>query len=643
MLEQLQLLLKQQPVDQAALLSHSLRLLQSGQPADAMRGFERLTAVNPLHAVAFNCLGIAHFDRGDPGRAIECYDKAISIKPHFAEAFSNRAGALARLGRDDEAAAACERALTINPRLAEAHNNLGNVWLKRAQFQRALSSFQRAVEIAPKFENAISNIILTQIRLEQLTDAKATAAQALKTHPKNVQFLLYAAEIEIALRAPHEAIALLQRARRGGPGTAQVHHMLGLAFFEAGVPDKAIAQSQEALKLEPKLAGALITIAAALLQQGKFDEALPYFDRAFELPGEFSSSYQDVAKTKKFRSNDDPHLRLFERKAADDLKSEGPVNPRRRVNLQFALGKAYDDLGRYDEAFACFSHANEIERDAGLYDEQAVMRRFAELKKLFTPNFLRGRGHADRASPPRPIFIVGMPRSGTTLVEQILSGRDGVYIGGELAVFDEQCQALSELLGAKYPDFLSGVTSAQIEGLGEEYMQAVRALSPSSRMITDKMPTNFNFAGLIHLALPGARIIHTIRDARDTCLSCFMTPWKHMEKFNTDLARMGRYYRAYFDLMSHWRTLLPPTAFLDVRYEDLISDPQVQTRRITDFCGVEWDPGVVEIQNRDGAVRTASLFQVRQSIYKTSVARWRNYEKWLGPLLDELGDLAGQP
>lgn len=643
MVEELQRLLKQQPVDQTALLSCSLQLLQSGKPAEAMAGFERLTLVNPMHAVAFNCIGIAHFNLGAPARAIDCYDKAISIKPYFAEAFSNRGSALAQLGRDDAAVADCERALTINPRLVEAHNNLGSVWLKRGQLRRALSSFQSAIDIAPNFEDATNNLILAQIKLGLLNEAKATAADAVKANPKNLRAILYAGEIEIARGAPVEAIALLKRALRSAPGVAQVHNLLALAFFESSEPDKAIVQSQEALKLDPKMPGPLITIAAALLQQGKFEEALPYYDRAFEMPGEFSAAYLDLAKTKKFRSNDDRHLCLIERAAADDLKSEGPFDQRRRVNLQFALGKAYDDLGRYEEAFACFARANEIEKAAAAYDEPEVMRRFADLKKLFTPNFLREHGHSGKSSQARPIFVVGMPRSGTTLVEQILSGCDGVYSGGELTIFPKLCQTLSEQLGAKYPDFLSRATAAQIEGLGADYLQAVRALAPSSRTTTDKLPTNFNLAGLIHLALPNARIIHTIRDARDTCLSCFMTPWKHMEKFNTDLGRLGRYYRAHIDLMSHWRSVLPATSFLEVRYEDLISDPQAQTRRMTDFCGLEWDPGVVEIQKRDGAVRTASLFQVRQSIYKTSVARWRNYEKWLGPLLAELCDIAEAP
>jgi hypothetical protein len=237
-----------------------------------------------------------------------------------------------------------------------------------------------------------------------------------------------------------------------------------------------------------------------------------------------------------------------------------------------------------------------------------------------------------------------MPRSGTTLVEQILASHSLVTGAGELKDLSHTASSVKAKDGTlvPFPEFMPMLSPVELRRVGELYAAKLGRRAPGAERITDKMPSNFYFLGLIHLALPGAKIIHTSRSAVDTCVSCFSKLFAGEQSQTYDLGELGRYYRAYHGLMAHWREVLPEGAFLDVQYEDVVADIETQARRILDFCGLAWEPKVLEFHRNERPVRTASSSQVRKPIYGTSVARWRNYEKYLGPLLTELGPLAGR-
>lgn len=283
---------------------------------------------------------------------------------------------------------------------------------------------------------------------------------------------------------------------------------------------------------------------------------------------------------------------------------------------------------------------NTLKRRRIAYDEAADLTLFDRVSAVFSPELMRSRASLGNPSE-RPIFIVGMMRSGSTLVEQILASHPDVFAAGERPDFNEAYRAVRRTLElrASYPDTVPLLSDAEIRRVGDEYLSRIeRAGGGAALRITDKMPGNFSAIGLIRLALPNARIIHTVRDPIDTCLSCFSTLFSDNQPFTYDLGELGRYYRAYAQLMGHWRRILPGGSFLDVQYEELVADFENQVRRILDYCGLAWSDACLSFHATDRPVRTASQVQVRRPIYRSSVGRWRPDEATLRPLLDGLGN-----
>jgi hypothetical protein len=280
---------------------------------------------------------------------------------------------------------------------------------------------------------------------------------------------------------------------------------------------------------------------------------------------------------------------------------------------------------------------NALKRGQIEYDEAVTLGKLARSRAVFTPELI-GRLHGLGDPSPQPVFIVGMPRSGTTLVEQILASHPMVHGAGELKTMNDVVLTVRGPDGntIPYPEFVPSLDPAALKAIGARYVALLRELAPQGERVTDKMPSNYYFVGLIHLALPNARIIHTMRDPVDTCISCFSKLFTAEQNHTYDLGELGRYYRRYERLMAHWRRVLPAGRMLDVRYEDVVADLESQARRIIDYCGLPWDDRCLSFHQTDRPVRTASATQVRQPIYSSAVGRWKVYEKFLGPLLDEL-------
>jgi len=333
-------------------------------------------------------------------------------------------------------------------------------------------------------------------------------------------------------------------------------------------------------------------------------------------------------------SADDEHfaaLRAEEKKMAE-------FSDKRRLSLHFALGKCYDDTKDYDQAFPHYLAGCRIKRARLGYDPAAAARQFVELQKIFSKDFIdRLRGSGDPSA--MPIFVLGMPRSGTTLTEQILASHPDVFGAGELPDLLRIAHRKTHPDTTSFPDNLRYLDSATLNAWGAEYVAAVQARAPQAKHITDKMPANFFAVPLIHLMLPNAKIIHVNRNPVDTCVSCFTRLFHRKQEHTYDLAELGRYYADYARLMNHWRTVLPAGAFYDVQYEDIVADQESEARKLLEYCGLEWNDACLDFHQTQRQIRTASVVQVRQPIYTTSVERWRKYEKFLGPLLEELGDL----
>ncbi len=434
-----------------------------------------------------------------------------------------------------------------------------------------------------------------------------------------------------------DALVPMQKATALLPNDDEVHSNLGVTLHDLGHLEEAEACYRRALELKPNFAQAHSNLGNILMERSHLDEAATSYRRALELnPGAIKVRF-DLTQAKKGKVDDENLAALI---AIEDAARNGaiPLSDENAVFLNFALGNSYNDMGDYDKAFPHFLKGCRLKHAAFNYDSNQIARRlFASTMRAFdqsTLDRLRGGGNPSHL----PIFVLGMPRSGTTLIEQIISSHPEVYGAGELT--DLMMIAQRDVAGTTFPDNLPFLDQTQLTAWGTEYVAGLQQRAPNARHITDKMPTNFFAVGLIHLMLPNARIIHVNRNPVDTCLSCLTTLFENKHEHTYDLEELGRYYVDYARLMEHWRKLLPSGAFLDVQYEDIVADQEAQSRRIIEYCGLEWDDACIDFHKNNRPISTASMSQVRQPIYKSSVERWRSYEKFLGPLFDALGELA---
>ena len=363
------------------------------------------------------------------------------------------------------------------------------------------------------------------------------------------------------------------------------------------------------------------------------DRARELFRRALSFKPDNTAARIHLVQNDKVNADDENFATLL----AEEHKMQD-YSDNRRLSLHFALGKCYDDIKEYDKAFPHYLAGCNLKRARLSYDSAAAAQQFSELKKIFTKDFIDGlRGSGDPSS--MPIFVLGMPRSGTTLTEQIIASHPDVFGAGELPDLLRVAHRKTHPDTTTFPDNLRYLDAATLSAWGKEYITGLAERALQAKHITDKMPANFFAVPLIHLMLPSAKIIHVNRNPVDTCLSCFTRLFHRKQEHTYDLAELGRYYADYARLMDHWRKVLPAGAFYDVQYEDIVADQEGEARKLLEYCGLEWNDACLDFHKTKRQVRTASVVQVRQPIYTSSVERWRKYEKFLGPLLNELDDL----
>jgi len=423
---------------------------------------------------------------------------------------------------------------------------------------------------------------------------------------------------------------------RGQPECAPALHLLGIVAYQTGDLPSAIEQLRRAIAADRTNALYHSNLGEMCRQAGSIDDARTAFETAISLKPCEAAYYLNLIDLKTFAEGD-AHLEAMERLAAD-IDGLPAVA---QFQLHFALAKAYDDLGLYDEGFRYLAQANELKRRQIAYDETLMHDTFERIRSVFDRPTIDAKAGAGYRSPV-PVFIVGMPRSGTTLIEQILASHPSVRGAGELPDLGRLVEQLraGPADSIKYPECVPTLSGDRLHDLGRMYVERLRRRAPGAVRITDKTLANFMYLGLIHLALPRARIIHVIRSPLDTCLSCYSKLFREGHHFTYDLGELGRYYRHYAGLMAHWRGLLPPDRLLEISYEAVIADLETEARKLVRFCGLPWDPRCLAFYDTQRPVRTASAIQVRRPIYRSSQGRWQAYRGHLGPLIAALGDLA---
>ncbi|MEA2779957.1 MAG: hypothetical protein QOK29_1501 [Rhodospirillaceae bacterium] len=582
----------------AELLAEAKQLQQAGRLEQAAASYGQALALKPDYAEAHNNLGNVLRGLKRVEEAVRSFRRALEIRPEHAGIHSNLGLALGDLGRFDEALASHRRAIELNPDLAPAHNNLGIVLKELDRLDEAVACYRRAVELAPGFAEAHNNL--------------GNALRALKRHD--------------------EAIASYRRTLELRPDYAEAHNNLGNVLRDLERPEEAIACYRRALALKPDNAELHNNLGRALQEAGALDEAAQAFDQAIGLDPTLADAYFNRTRVGKIRSGD-AILAAMEHMA----RGTESLPAKDRISLHFALGKAYEDLGRHDEAFRELAEGNRLRWAALDYDEAARRRRFERIEAAFTPSLMASKAGLGSDSD-LPIFVIGFPRSGTTLTEQILASHPQVHGAGELSHLWDIAAAMHAHFDptVTFPECLKLLHPNDFLVLGEAYLERLPVRDRAISRIVDKRPENFMFAGLIQLILPEARILHVRRNPLDVCVSCFSLPLGGDLECASDLGALGRYYGMYLRLMEHWRRVLPAEAMLEIQYEDLIGDLEGQGRRMLEYCDLPWDDRCLAFHETDRLVATPSMTQVRQPLYRSSVERWRRYEKHLGPLRDAL-------
>ena len=429
---------------------------------------------------------------------------------------------------------------------------------------------------------------------------------------------------------------------RNAPEDSAAWHNLACQLQQQEEIDEAVRCYRRAIECNAASDSSWNNLANCLSTQGRLEEARTAWNRAIELAPACGLYYRNLLQTHQV-SADDPSFRLLEQQLGSDAGHDGGEH----ADLLFAYGHALTGMGERDRGFDCLSQANTLHRKHVLYDEAATLDLLDALRDIFTPELLRDKAGLGRSSDS-PVFVVGMPRSGTSLVEQILASHACVYGVGERREF---IHALTQAITTglpEYPDVatldfdaLETVTGTQLAALGDTYLRRIDRIveggAAQYQRIVDKAPYNFMHAGFIHLALPNARIVHVRRAPTDTCLSIYSYRFEDVP-FSYDLAELGRYYRAYDALMAHWRRVLPAEVFIEIDYEMLVQDFETEVRRLLEHCKLEWDARCLDFHRTERRVETASAAQVRRPLYNTSVRRWRPDAARLRPLLDALGD-----
>jgi tetratricopeptide (TPR) repeat protein len=480
----------------------------------------------------------------------------------------------------------------------------------------------------------VSNDVFRQaVALQQrgdLAGAEKLYRAILKQQPKHFQTLSNLGYVLLALERVEDAIQCLRAASNQKPQSAVVQTLLGRALAMIDRHDEALERVRRAIAVDPNLAEAHAIMAQVLADTGRYEAAEAALGRAIDLAPERASFYHYWGHIARWRAGD-PRLGALE--ALGRTRASRPVPE--QIELCFALAKAYGDCGDIARAFPLLIEGGALQRRMLRYDEASTLRALAEPGRVLDAVWMRR--HLGVGDPsPVPVFIVGMPRSGTTLVEQILASHPAVHALGERRLFED---ALAMEGGPNAVSTPARWTDSELRRIGGLYVEAVRRAAPAGALrIVDKLPANFQYVGLIHAALPNARIIHTCRDPVDTCLSAFSVLFAGMaQPYSYDLGELGRYYRAYRRAMAHWRDVLPGGVMLDVRYEAVVDDLEAQARQIVAHCGLDWDDGCLAFHATQRPVRTVSHAQVRRPIYRDSVGRPRPPREMLLPLLEALG------
>jgi tetratricopeptide (TPR) repeat protein len=622
-------------------LEAGLACHQRGQRDRAEQLYRKVLRRDPNQPDALRLLGVIACERGRHEYAVQLLSRALALRPGFAEAHQDLGNVLRALGRLDEAAENYRAAIVSKPDFAQAHCNLAAILIERGAHEAALEHATRAAELLPELAEAHHNRGTALSGRRRFAEAEAAYRRALVLQPQNADALSNLGYVLSEMKQIDEGLACHREALARQPDNPLFHLRLSTTQLRGDDPEASEASCRRALSLDPSLARAWNWLGQVLRCLGRFEESRSCLRQAVELDPELPNAYAGLAALGERAENDGKEK--FRRLQALLADPERPAMA--HIDAGFALGMLLDNAGRYDEAFPCFSQANSLYRrllaEAGEgYDQAAFRRQIDGLIEACTSELYASV--EDEGSPSdMPVFVVGMPRSGTSLVEQIAASHSRVAGAGEL-------QDISRIVGkvqAHGQELVEEEMDPDVaRRLADGYIDHLRRIGRGAERVIDKMPDNILGLGVAALLFPQARIVFCRRDPRDTCLSCYFHRFDQPIPWAYDLADCGLRALEMERLAEHWRRVLP-LRMLTIDYEALVADLEGESRRLIEFLGLDWEPACLDFHKTERPVLTASGWQVRQPLYTRSVGRWRHYERHLRPLLEALasGAESGRP
>ena len=603
-----------------------------GRLAEAEQAARQAVALDGTVAASWSNLGIILQEAGKPEASAHCLRRVLALAPDMAEGHNNLGNTLRRLDRGAEATRRYRAALAIEPLYADACCNLGSLTGDLGRHEEGMALLRRAIELEPRMPGAYLNAAELELSRGRGLEALGWLEALRDFAPDHPALPAGRSGILLRLGRAGEALAVAEAALAAAPGQPAILNAAGAALQAMDRYDEALDAFGKAAAADGDSGAAgLIGRAILLTQLGRLEEAAAAFAEARRRFPRCGAAWYGAVDLLPCGDGEAALLEAM-------LDAPSGLGRDDRTMLHFTLGAARLEAGDTERAFAHFASGNALKRSALDFDAAATERWIDAIAQAFPAERL-AVGAAPSADPSDlPVFVVGMPRSGTSLVEQILASHPAVHGAGELSVLEQIVNRVTLPDGrpVPYPALVEAASPDDLAELGQRYLDQVSGLAGDAVRLVDKMPLNFLYAGLIALALPGARVVHCRRDALDCCLSNYTRLFQDQNVFTYDLAELGRFHRAYERLMAHWRRVLPPDRFLELDYEALVAEPEAEVRRLLAFCGVAWDPACLDFHRTRRRVTTASAVQVRRPIHSDAVGRGKALAEHLAPLVQAL-------
>ena len=570
-----------------------ISLFNNNQIQEGLDDVQTLINGYPNSALLYNIRASCRKANGQLEDAVKDYEKALALKPDYAEALYNLGITLRELGQIDAAIKTYKQALTVKPDYFGAHNNLGNIFLDLGQLDAAADHFEWAVAYKPDYAEAYNNLGVVCRQRDQVYDA-------IKNFEKAVDLK---------------------------PDYFQAHSNLGHSLQLINQMDAAVKCYEKALTINPDYALGYVNIGLVHQEKGQIEDAIKQYEKVLAINPNHVLAYYNLCDIKQYTISDDQVAKM------ESLLSTGNLSQSEGIHLCFALAKVYENLGNQDELFKFLNEGNRLRKEDLNYSLDKSQKLSSTIRGLFStlPTVIE-QSQSFESSTIRPIFIVGMPRSGTTLVEQIISSHNAVYGAGELTT-------LPTIIAPIARDHLmqnTNLSDCNFLSIRQQYLDALSRFNVSENVITDKLPLNFQYIGFILSAFPEAKIVHLERDARATCWSNYQCLNLNNENgYSYNLDDLTGFYGLYVELMDYWHNLYPDKIY-DICYEDLTTNQEEETRKLLQYCELDWDENCLNFHKNKRAVKTASALQVREKMYQGSSEAWKKHEAYLQPLIKAL-------